>query len=144
LAGKYPYPSIGLANDISTYSKPTAISLTKRNSESTKIQDIGYMKKSLTLMIVTAPVLLSASIAFAQNIATGAPEGGGATTIYRQVMPDGRIVYSDTVTKGVKIDRILSVPTTENRSAASKPLAAEQMRGAGNTKNTTGSEDSGR
>jgi hypothetical protein len=112
----------------------------KRNSDSSEIEDTDYMKKSLTLLMAVMPALLSAPLAIAQNVATNAPGDAGATTIYRQVMPDGRIVYSDTPTKGVKIDRILSIPATATKSA-SRPVAGERMRGAGST---DGSGDSGR
>jgi hypothetical protein len=50
-----------------------------------------------------------ASLAFAQNMVASAPSGKGATTIYRQTMPDGEIVYSDKPMKGGKIDRIIKV-----------------------------------
>jgi hypothetical protein len=101
------------------------------------------MKKSRTFPVAAVPVLLSASIAFAQNIVTDAPAGAGTATIYRQTMPDGRVVYSDTVTKGVKIDRILSVPNTGNQTAA-KAIAGERMRGAGTQGNSAASGDAGR
>ena len=100
------------------------------------------MKKFRTFFL-TAPVFLAASVALSQNTVTHAPEGAGATTIYRQVMPDGRIVYSDTITKGVKIDRILSVPQPETRTAA-KPANVERMRGGGTTATPTGSGNAGR
>lgn len=101
------------------------------------------MKKIPTLLLA-APVLLSASFAFAQNIVANAPDGAGATTIYRQVMPDGRVVYSDTVTKGVKVDRILLVPRPQASQVASKPAPGERTRSAGNTGTAAGTGDAGR
>jgi hypothetical protein len=98
------------------------------------------MKKSFALLVTTTLACLGTTSLFAQNIATNAPSGKGATTIYRQVMPDGRIMYSDTVTKGVKIDRVLSFPDTSNQ-AASGPAEGSSLRGAGNPGKT---ESSGR
>lgn len=37
------------------------------------------------------------------------PQPDGGTTVYRQVMPDGRIVYSDKVLKGGKLDETITV-----------------------------------
>lgn len=104
------------------------------------------MNKSLTKSLVKSVVLtgafafLPASPMLAQNTVSNAPSGAGATIIYRQVMPNGRIVYSDTATKGVKIDRVLTFPSTENKTVAKSP-ADEQMRGASNTEKTVNSRD---
>jgi hypothetical protein len=117
--------------------------LTKRNSKPAEKRDIRVMKKSSTLSLA-APLFLCAPFAFAQNVVANAPEGAGATTIYRQVLPDGRVVYSDTVTKGVKIDRILLVPGPQPNQVASKPLPGEQSRSAGNTGAPAGSGNTGR
>jgi hypothetical protein len=40
---------------------------------------------------------------------SGAHTSSGATTIYRQVTPDGRIVYADKVLKGGKLDQTITV-----------------------------------
>lgn len=102
------------------------------------------MKNSLILLVAaTAALLLPASFAAAQNVPINASGNSGATTIYRQVMPDGRIVYSDTPAKGVKIDRILSIPASDIKSA-SKPVVGERMRGAGSTGITVSSGDAAR
>jgi hypothetical protein len=122
---------------------PTARSLTKRNLPYAEMGDINHMKKPLTILFVAAPMIWPPSVAIGQNVVANAPDGPGATTIYRQVMPDGRIVYSDTVTKGVKVDRILSVPSYDTKSA-SKSVPAVQTRGSSLTKNPAGSEESGR
>ncbi|HJV85359.1 MAG TPA: hypothetical protein VJ698_07760 [Noviherbaspirillum sp.] len=37
------------------------------------------------------------------------PETNGPTTVYRQVTPDGRVVYSDKAIKGAKIDHTMTV-----------------------------------
>lgn len=47
--------------------------------------------------------------AFAQNIAVASAPDKGAATIYRQVMPNGRIVYSDKVIKGGKLDHTITI-----------------------------------
>lgn len=73
-----------------------------------------------------------ATAAFSQNIVVPAPLGKSADTIYRQVLPDGRIVYSDKVVKGGKIDHTIKVEpsikgnlwTTE---AGQKPVIAPQV-----------------
>lgn len=101
------------------------------------------MKKLWTFFLLVL-LYLSASFALAQNTVATAPSGAGATTIYRQVMPDGRIVYSDTLTKGVKVDRILMIPSTGTNQTAAKPASGERMRGAGNTGTTVGSGDAAR
>ncbi|OGB26669.1 MAG: hypothetical protein A3I66_03765 [Burkholderiales bacterium RIFCSPLOWO2_02_FULL_57_36] len=136
------YPSAVQPQYFDRFSQPNRGMPDKTQFGAMQKADSGCMKKSRAFFLA-APIFLSASIALAQNTVINAPDGAGATTIYRQIMPDGRIVYSDTITKGVKIDRILSVPHVENRTAA-KPAAAERMRGGGNPGGTAGSTDAGR
>lgn len=79
---------------------------------------------------LTIAVACSVSYAFAQDIKP-APAEAGATTVYRHVMPDGRVVYSDKAMKGARIDHTITVEpaikgnlwTTE---AGQKPVAAPQ------------------
>lgn len=85
-----------------------------------------------------APALaLAAACAAAQALAesgaaTARPAEGGAT-VYRQVMPDGRIVYSDKILKGGKLDETITVEppvkgnpwTTEARNRPSIPPQVE-------------------
>ncbi len=53
---------------------------------------------------------LPATIAMAADIVVApAPPDEGATTIYRHVMPDGRIVYSDKVIKGIQLDETITI-----------------------------------
>jgi hypothetical protein len=85
--------------------------------------------KSLLLL---SAALFSASAAFSEDIVAPAPSGSGATTIYRQLMPDGRVIYSDKAEKGGKLDHTITVEppikgnlwTTE---AAAKPVIPPQI-----------------
>ncbi|HYD95008.1 MAG TPA: DUF4124 domain-containing protein [Noviherbaspirillum sp.] len=49
----------------------------------------------------------------AENLPAPAPLGKPASTVYRLVMPDGRIVYSDKPLKGGKVDETLTVDPPE-------------------------------
>jgi hypothetical protein len=56
--------------------------------------------------------LLAASFgasAFSQNVVSRAPQGGGTDTIYRQVLPDGRIMYADRPLPGARVDHTIKV-----------------------------------
>ncbi|HCN88845.1 MAG TPA: hypothetical protein DIT28_06655 [Oxalobacteraceae bacterium] len=53
----------------------------------------------------SAPVTLTAPSA----PATPAHAAAGPTVVYRQVMPDGRVVYSDKAQKGAKIDHTITI-----------------------------------
>lgn len=56
------------------------------------------------------PSQYAAIALLAAACADAASSGGGeGTTVYRQVMPDGRIVYSDKVLKGGKLDETITV-----------------------------------
>lgn len=44
-----------------------------------------------------------------EDIVAPAPSTGGATVIYRQILPNGRVVYSDKPLKGAKVDHTLTV-----------------------------------
>ena len=58
------------------------------------------------------PVILAcvaAPFAAAEDVVASAPSTGGATVIYRQVLPNGRVVYSDKPIKGAKLDHTLTV-----------------------------------
>jgi hypothetical protein len=44
-----------------------------------------------------------------EDVVAPAPSTGGATVIYRQLLPTGRIVYSDKPVKGAKLDQTLMV-----------------------------------
>jgi hypothetical protein len=67
-----------------------------------------------TACTVLAAISSISSVAFAQgagDIVVPAPIGEAASTIYRQVTPDGRIIYSDKAVKGARIDQTLKVET---------------------------------
>jgi hypothetical protein len=90
------------------------------------------MKTRYLLETIAIAVACAAPSAFAQDVVKPAPPEGGATTVYRQVMPDGRVVYSDKAVKGGKIDHTIKVDpaikgnlwTTE---AGQKPVVAPQV-----------------
>lgn len=90
------------------------------------------MKISLLPLAFATAAITCATAAHAQNLVAPAPLGNGATTIYRQVMPDGRIVYSDKVVKGGKLDHTITMPpplkgnlwTTES---GARPVIAPQI-----------------
>jgi hypothetical protein len=67
------------------------------------------MKTALLLNSCTLAATVVSTAAFAQNVVQSSPEVNSTTTIYRQVMPDGRIVYSDKPVKGTKLDRALTI-----------------------------------
>lgn len=75
----------------------------------------------------------AAAPALADSGATPARNAEGGTTVYRQVMPDGRIVYSDKVLKGGKLDETITVEppvkgnpwTTESRNKPAIPPQVE-------------------
>jgi hypothetical protein len=99
----------------------------------------NHGKRFLSRLLALAAALCAAS-AFAQNVVAPAPAGQGATTIYRQVMPDGRIVYSDKPLKGGKVDRTVTVepaaraqPSAAAASARSKHNPAAQQKDPGAT-----------
>lgn len=47
--------------------------------------------------------------ALAQQVVSPEPLGEPAKTVYRQVMPDGRVVYSDKTLPGAKVEETLDV-----------------------------------
>jgi len=67
------------------------------------------MKRLFLRPTLAAIVICCASSVHSESVVTRAPEGVGATTVYRQVMPDGRIVYSDKLIKGGKLDRTITI-----------------------------------
>jgi hypothetical protein len=60
--------------------------------------------KTVAMLAALAPGLVLADI-----VLTPAPLGSAATTVYRQVMPDGRIVYTDKLPKDGKVDQTITV-----------------------------------
>jgi hypothetical protein len=84
------------------------------------------------LAAIAAAIACSASPALALDVVKQAPPEGGATTVYRQVMPDGRVVYSDKALKGGKIDHTIKVePAIKGNSwtteAGPKPVVPPQV-----------------
>ena len=77
-------------------------------------------------------VVCSAAAAFSQNLVAPTPSSGGATCIYRQVTPDGRVVYSDKLLEGARLDHTITVePSIEGNSwtteYGSRPIARQQV-----------------
>jgi hypothetical protein len=77
-------------------------------------------------------VVCSATAAFSQNLVAPTPSSGGTTNIYCQVTPDGRVVYSDKLIKGARLDHTITVePSIEGNSwtteYGSRPIARQQV-----------------
>ncbi|HEY4542049.1 MAG TPA: hypothetical protein VIG66_06730 [Noviherbaspirillum sp.] len=77
------------------------------------------------------PLLLTAlcAPASAQQLVMPEPLGEPATTVYRQVLPDGSVVYSDKAVRGAKVDQTLNVEPSPRGSTWSvegnaRPVAA--------------------
>lgn len=89
------------------------------------------MKAPSPFKAIALAAALSASTAFAEDAVAPAPSASAATTVYRQVMPDGRVIYSDKAIKGGKIDHTITIEppikgnlwTTE---ASPRPIIAPQ------------------
>lgn len=78
------------------------------------------MKNTLLLQsAVSLAAILAAAGGLAQNVVAPAPAGAGATTIYRQVLPDGQIVYSDKPQKGARIERTVALDPPVRTTAPS-------------------------
>lgn len=67
------------------------------------------MTTSLALKTAAIMAALAPGFALAETVLTPAPLGSAATTVYRQVMPDGRIVYTDKLPKDGKVDQTITV-----------------------------------
>jgi hypothetical protein len=77
-----------------------------------------------SLLLASGICVACAAPAFAQYSDKTAP---AATTVYRQVLPDGRVIYTDEPPKGSKIDRTIKVdPAPKNVAppAAKTPVPA--------------------
>lgn len=58
---------------------------------------------ALFLLVASTPMVFSA------ELATPEPIGEPAMKAYRQIMPDGRIVYSDKLVEGARVDETITV-----------------------------------
>jgi hypothetical protein len=83
----------------------------------------GIMNPSHLRKTVAIIATLCAAAALAQNTVAPAPADGGATTIYRQVLPDGRVIYSDKAVKGGKVKAIKVEPRSKSNSWSTTPAA---------------------
>jgi len=82
------------------------------------------MKESLPLTAITIANILFTTTAFAQNVVETSPTtpSSNPTTIYRQILPDGRIVYSDKAEKSGKVDhKITFEPPVEGNLWTAEP-----------------------
>lgn len=86
-----------------------------------------FALRAAALVIAVFPIF-----AFAQQLPKPEPLGDPATKVYRQVMPDGRIVYSDKPIPGAKIDETIAPDpvtnswTSENGKPPAVPPRAER------------------
>jgi hypothetical protein len=82
--------------------------------------------RTLALVLALTPAAVPA-----EEIARPEPIGKPATRVYRQVMPDGRVIYSDKLVKGARVDETIiveppakSTPTPPAKPPATPPVAA--------------------
>lgn len=78
-----------------------------------------------TFLFVPAALLYMAVQAGATEIPEPAPLGKSATRAYRQVMPDGRVVYSDKRVKGAKTTGTITVEPSGTRHAVNVDATRE-------------------
>lgn len=88
----------------------------------------AFIARTLGMGLATLYIV---SAALAQNVVKTLPDGGGATTVYRQTLPDGSVVYTDKPVKGAKIDHTVTVePLIKGNARASssggKPAAFDE------------------
>ena len=80
------------------------------------------MKSPFPHRVAGLALLVIAALAAAEELPRPAPIGKPAKEVYRYVMPDGVIVYSDKPVKGGKIDETITVdPPATEPSGASEP-----------------------
>ncbi len=72
------------------------------------------MKKEALCGIAAILTGMLAAPAGAQDIVKPGPIGEPATTLYRQITPDGRVIYSDKPIKGAKLDDTLTIDPESN------------------------------
>lgn len=70
---------------------------------------IQVMKPRIYSTSIAILAAFFAAPAFSQSVVKPAPPSGGAETIYRQVTPEGRIVYSDQALPGARVDHTIKV-----------------------------------
>lgn len=68
-----------------------------------------FTRRALVLVATVFPL-----VAFAQQLPKPEPLGEPATKVYRQVLPDGKIVYSDKPVPGAKIDETITPDPVTN------------------------------
>jgi uncharacterized protein YndB with AHSA1/START domain len=91
-----------------------------------------FMSKPIPLKTIALMFALAPGLACAENVLVPAPLGSAATTVYRQVMPDGRIVYTDKAPKDGKVDQTITVePPAKGKvwtsESGTRPVAAPQV-----------------
>lgn len=65
------------------------------------------MPAALTVRLLLSGFVLLPAWLHAEAIEQPAPLGKPANTAYRQILPDGRVIYSDRVIKGAKVDQVI-------------------------------------
>lgn len=82
------------------------------------------MNRHLPHSAIAIVAVLFATDSLSQNVVetVSTPPSTTPTTIYRQVMPDGRIVYSDKAVKNAKIDQTITIePPVKGNLWTSEP-----------------------
>ena len=64
----------------------------------------NYFSKGIAILAA-----FFSATAYSQSVVQSAPPGGSAETIYRQVMPDGRIIYADRPLPGARVDSTIKI-----------------------------------
>ena len=90
------------------------------------------MKTCFLLQAATAVLALLPTIVFSEELQPPSSLPPTTSTVYRQVMPDGRIVYSDKLLKGARIDQTITIdpPIKGNlwsTESGAKPIVAPQV-----------------
>lgn len=83
------------------------------------------MTASFSHRVVAVAFALAPSLAMSAELPPPEPIGKPATKVYRQVLPDGRIIYSDKPVKGAKLDETIKVdPAPQGITLGSPPANA--------------------
>lgn len=90
------------------------------------------MKPALPLRSLAVAAAFSAAVAWAQESATPIPADNGTLTVYRHVLPDGRIIYADKAMQGMTVDHTITIapPIKGNlwsTESAPKPVLPQQV-----------------
>jgi hypothetical protein len=72
------------------------------------------MNKNTFYRFIACASVMVPALAWGQDLVKPDPIGEPATKLYRQLLPDGRVIYSDKPVKGAKLDDTLTVDPESN------------------------------